>query len=134
MSLEQALKYPNSTEWVNTHDAELYQLDYTETIHWLAPDFSPPTRPLPTTMGYRYKWTTGLQLLKRKARASLRGDLMIPYFHYDPAYLCAPMASTTSVRLLFGLNVHLGLYMEHFDITAAFLHEAFGYYQAFYVP
>lgn len=64
---------------------------------------------------------------------ALRGDLMTPYVHYDPEHLCAPIASTASVRLLFGLKTYLGINMEHFVTTAAFLQEAFWYYQAVYI-
>lgn len=84
-------------------------------------------------MGYLYMWTTGFQLLKRKARAALWDDLMLSYSHYDPAHLCAPMASTASVRLLFWLKAHLRLHMGHFDITVALIHEAFGYFKIVFV-
>lgn len=47
--------------------------------------------------------------------------------------MCASMASTFAFRLQFGLEAHLGLSMEHFDITAAFLYEAFGYNKSVYV-
>lgn len=52
---------------------------------------------------------------------------MIPFGHYDPAHLAAPMASTSTIRLLFSLKARYKLYIEHFDITSAFLHDSFGY-------
>lgn len=58
---------------------------------------------------------------------------MIPYIHYEPAHLCAPMALNATVRLLFGLKAHISLHIEHFDIKATFLHEAFGSDKSIYV-
>lgn len=58
---------------------------------------------------------------------------MLPYIHYDPDHLSAPMATKSTVRLIFGLTAKLGLTMEHFDIKGAFLHEAFGYGGIVYV-
>lgn len=85
-------------------------------------------------MTYRYKWTTGMQLLQRKSRAALRGDLMIPFVHFDPNSTDVPMASSSTVRLLFALKAHLNLPdLEHLDITSAFLHEAFSYSNTVYV-
>lgn len=109
LSLGKALRYPDATEWSQAHDAELYQLDENGTIHWLSPKFLPPIKPIPITMGTQYKWTTGYQLLKQKARAAFRGDLMIPYIHQHPAHFCAPMVSKATLRLLFGLKGKLGL-------------------------
>lgn len=133
-NLTQAIKYPDNQDWAKSHDAELDKIDEMKTIHWLSPDFSPASKPLPITMTYRYKWSTGMQLLRRKSSAALRGDVMIPFVHYDPAHLAAPMASTSTVRLLFAIKAKLRLLiLEHFDITSAFLHEAFGYSNTVYV-
>lgn len=102
-------------------------------IHCLSPDFRPPSKLLPITIAYRFKWITGLQLLQRKARGALRGDLMIPYVHLDPNDLAAPMASSSTVRILFSLKDELNRCLEHFNIASAFLYEAFGYSKTVYV-
>lgn len=126
-NLSQAMRYPDRDDWARAHDKELDKIDDMKTTNCISPDFIPPSKPLPITIAYRYKWTTGLQLLQQKERGALRGDLMIPFVHYDPSQLAAPMASSYTVRLLFSLKTKMWLKMEHFDITSAFLHEVFGY-------
>lgn len=130
---KQALQYPDAKEWVLARDVDLNQLDRTSTIRWISTYIKPPSNPLPITIGYRYKWTTGFKLLKRKNQRALRGDFMIPFVHFDPDQTTAPMVNASSVRLLFALKAMHNLQMEHFDITGAFLHQAFGYEQTVYV-
>lgn len=62
----------------------------------------------------------------------LRGDLMIPFVQYYPDHFSAPIASTTTVRLFVSLKANINLCMDHFDITAASLHEAFDYDKTVY--
>lgn len=106
ITLEQGLPYPANKELVRAHDNKLDQLDATKPIHWMSPYFLPPTKLLLITIGNINKWTTGFQLLKRKSRGSLRANLMTPFFHYDPEHLSTPMASKSSVRILFSLTSH----------------------------
>lgn len=84
-------------------------------------------------MTYHHKWTIGMQLLQRKARAALREYLMIPFVHFDPNHLATPMDSTSTVCRLFSLKAKLKLRVEHFHITSAFLHNASVYAQTVYV-
>lgn len=58
---------------------------------------------------------------------------MVPYINYETAHICVPMASMATVRLLIGFKAKLGLHMEHFEITATYVHEAFGYKSSFFV-
>lgn len=133
-NLPQAMKYPNIQESAKAHDIELDNIDEMKTIHCISPDFVTPSKPLPITMAHSYKWTTGFQLVQRKARGTFRSDLMVPFVHIDPVQLAATMAFSSMVCMLFFLKARFNVHMEPIDITSAFLHEAFGFSQTVYVP
>ena len=68
------------------------------------------TKPIPLTMGYRYKRNDQAEITERKARCSARGDEMILHIHFDPEKTTTYIADKTTVRILFALaasfNVH----------------------------
>lgn len=89
---------------------------------------------IPMTMTNRYKTTSNTPTqLDRKARCSVRGDLMQPHLHYDPAQVATYMAEKASVRMIFALAAAQSLHLEHFDITAAYLYEQYQYDKLVYI-
>ena len=84
-------------------------------------------------MGYKYKRTAEGEIIERKARCSLRGDLMRPHQHFNPDHTAAPMADKSSIRLLLAIKAAHGRKAAHFDIKSAFTHEAYHYDADVYV-
>ena len=74
-------------------------------------------------MTYRYK--RDKDGTKYKARCSIRGDRMSAHVHYDPEKTATYMADRTTVRTLFALAASRNMTIEHFNITGAYLHEAY---------
>lgn len=133
-STKQAHCYPDHLEWVKAHDLELETLDRTETIQWIASNNLPKgTSAIPLTVKYRYKTDSNGVIIQRKARCTLRGDLMIPYVHFDPAQTSAHMADRTSIRTIIAFAAASGYHLEHFDISSAYLHENASPCQCVYV-
>lgn len=58
---------------------------------------------------------------------------MISYSHYEPDRLTAPMATKSTILMLFALTAPLRLNMEHLDIKGTLLQEAFGYGDTVYI-
>ena len=84
-------------------------------------------------MEYKYKRTAEGDITERKARRSLRGDLMRPHQHYNPDHTSAPMADKPMIRLLLAVKAAYGLTAAHFDIKSAFTHETYKYDADVYV-
>ncbi len=59
------------------------------------------------------------EIVDRKARNSVRGDLMEPHMHYDPTKLATYTAHHDSVRIIFALAAAYNLDLRHFDFDAA---------------
>ena len=93
----------------------------------------PGAKLIPLTMGYKYKRTAEGDITEKKARCSLRGDLMRPHQHYNPDHTAAPMADKTTIRLLLAVKAAYGLTAAHFDIKSAFTHETYKYDADVYV-
>lgn len=129
-----ARKYPDANEWKDVHNTELKALEDKGVIQWI-PDSEIPknARPLPLTMSYAYKRDEKGNICKRKARCAIRGDLMLPSIHYNPNNTASYTADRTAVCCLYACSAALNLKMEHFDITAAYLHEDFRHCTPIYV-
>lgn len=88
-------------------------------------------------MIYRYKRSAeGLRpsdILQRKARCNLRGDLMKPGLHYDPKQTTTYTADRTTQRMLIAMHASQQLPLEHFDIKSAYLHEQYQHEKPIYV-
>ena len=117
-NLRAAITYPDATEWALAHDAELDNLDSTNTVKWLHDsDIPPHTKLIPLKMTYKYKrHPNGTQAIRK---CTVRGDMMVPSVHYDPDQTTTYMAEKTSVRLLLSLCAAQNWVIEHFDITSA---------------
>ena len=71
----QARNYPDAHLWKKAHDKELDNLDNNKVVIWLPPKQIPnQTKPIPLTIGYRYKRNDPGEITERKARCSARGD------------------------------------------------------------
>lgn len=100
--------YPNAAEWTIAQELEPDHLHDTGTTGCLYPTVRPTSRPLPIAEGYRYNWATGGQLLTIKARGALRGDLKLPFTHFNREHLDASMDTKSTIRLLFELQAKSG--------------------------
>lgn len=119
---QQAMKYPDASEWRVAHDEALAKLDEEGVVDWAA-KVPKCAKPLPLTMTYIYKWSRDGQECKRKARCSIRGDLMRPGQHFDPARTQCPTTEKATARLLFAIAAGHGWPIEHMDISNAYVHE-----------
>ena len=130
----QATRYPDAPMWAVAHDKELDTIDITKTIHWIKDDNTPPNiRPIPLSMGYRYKLNANGTIATRKARCAVRRDLMRPYEHYDPKKTAHYMADRTTVRTLFAYAAAHALPIQHTDISSAYLSEPYTHTKPVYV-
>lgn len=127
-SIPQARLYPGANLWSKSHDNALDQLDNMQTIAW-TPDHLVPRKSklVNTIMRYRYKRNFEGYIATRKARYSLRGELMLPHVHFDPTRVATFMAEKTIVLFLFALAAQRNLHLEHFHITCAYLHERYNH-------
>ena len=131
-TVAQARKYPDAELWAKAHDAELDKLDQMGAFTWqpLPPQHSAP---IPMIMTYRYKRDNIGNINERKARCSVRGDLMKPHIHFEPNHTAAHLSDKMTIRVIFALIANRKLIAEHFDITMAFPHERYEHDQDIYV-
>ena len=115
---KQGLRYPDAQQWEKAYNAELEKLDNVNAIKRIADkDLSPGAKLIPLAMGYKYKRTAEGDITERKARCSLRGDLMRPHQHYNPDHTAPPTADKTTIRVLLAVKAAYGLTAAHFDIN-----------------
>ena len=92
-TFSQTQQYPDAPQWAEAHDRKLDTLDDKHKFRWLAPaDILPGIKFIPLKILCRYKWNTDGTINTRKARCSVRGDLMKPSLHYDRNAMTAYMA------------------------------------------
>lgn len=133
-STSQAHRYPDAHLWAHAHNAEIDQLDDQGAIIWEQPDCIPPhTKPISLTMAYRYKRSATGVIIQRKARCSVRGDLMRPHEHFDPSATAAYAADKATVRLVLATAANQSQPLNHFDITSAFTHEEYKFAKPVYI-
>ena len=58
---------------------------------------------------------------------------MKPTVHYDPDKTTTYMADRTTIRALFAIAASMNMYVEHFDITGAYLHEQYQHHKKVFV-
>lgn len=133
-SRKQAQRYPDATQWGAAHDLELNKLDDAGAIKWHSPAQTPTNaKMIPLAMTYRYKRDPNSAVNEDKARCSVRGDLMKPHVHFNPAHKAPHMADKSTFRLLLALKAAGNLKCEHFDITSAYIHEKYQHSKPVYV-
>eukprot|EP00737_Agarophyton_chilense_P001219 gb/GEZJ01001361.1/.p1 GENE.gb/GEZJ01001361.1/~~gb/GEZJ01001361.1/.p1 ORF type:complete len:266 (-),score=12.80 gb/GEZJ01001361.1/:823-1620(-) len=84
-------------------------------------------------MLYRYKRSAEGNVVQRKARYNLRGDMMKPGIHYNPKPTTTYSADRTTHRMLIALHARHQMPLEHFDIRSAYLHENYEHDRPIYV-
>lgn len=133
-SRKAAAKYPDSAHWSIAHDKELDQLEQQQAFQWI-PDThkSKITKPIALTITYRYKRNEDGLVIGRKARCSIRGDLMKAKVHYDPDHIASYAADKTSIRALICLATASSMPLRHIDISSAFTAEKYSHNQPVYV-
>lgn len=88
----EAMKYPDWPLWKQAIDAELDKIDKRSTLEWLRARSKATSKPLPLLLRLDYKRDEDGRITERKARFTLRGDLMVPHVHFNPDHTAAPMA------------------------------------------
>ena len=119
-------------QWEISHNKELDKLDSMGAIKW-GPLPEKLSKLIPLIMTYRYKRDKNGNIVERKARCSIRGDLMRPNIHFDPAATTAHLTDKQTIRTVFAIIAQIGLQAEHFDITSAFKHEKYAHEQPIFV-
>lgn len=133
-STPQAQTYPDAHLWAHAHNDELEQLETQKAIEWLPPSEIPTNaKTISLTMTYRYKRDAQGKITDRKARCSIRGDLMKPNIHYDPSRTAAYSADKATIRLIFAIAAYNRQPTRHFDIQSAFTHESYNFENPVYV-
>eukprot|EP00178_Gracilaria_changii_P019099 TRINITY_DN55565_c0_g1_i1.p2 TRINITY_DN55565_c0_g1~~TRINITY_DN55565_c0_g1_i1.p2 ORF type:complete len:242 (-),score=20.73 TRINITY_DN55565_c0_g1_i1:923-1648(-) len=84
-------------------------------------------------MQYRYKTSSNNEIIDRKARCAVRGDLMIPTEHLNPEQTASYNVDKTTTRVVLSLAAQHRLHLEHFDIKGAYLHEQFENHKPVYI-
>ena len=128
-----ARQYNDAPDWAIAHDSELDNLDDTETARWI-PDNKLPknAKVIPLKMTYKDKQGPHNDI-RRKARCSVRRDLMKADIHYNPDHTTTYMAEKATFRLLMAISAAKKWNIEHFNITAAYLHELYQHDKPIYI-
>jgi hypothetical protein len=89
---------------------------------WDVVEYDPDTMPniIPSTWAFKCKRFPDGLVKKFKARFCARGDMQLEGIDFFETY--APVVQWTTIRLMFILEVILGLKSKQGDITCAFLH------------
>lgn len=130
---KQVGNYPDIRQWEIAIDKELDKIDKMGTIWWLKPGTRPTTKPIPMKLSLNYKRDQKGKLEERKARGSLRGDLMQPVVHFDPEWTSAPVVDRVATRMVISHEDKHGWIVEHMDIYRAFLNEKFKYFKPIFI-
>ena len=102
-------------------------------IHLLPQTFCPPTRAIPFIIKFEYKRDHIGNVIGRKARFALRGDLLVAHIDFNPSEMSALMDSKSAGRFLVALAAYEGLPLEHFDLKSAYIECDFKFSMPFYV-
>lgn len=125
--------YPDKELWMEAIDSELNKLDSRQAVDWTTPTPDGSSKPIPFTVNFEYKRDSSGQVIERKARFALRGDLMVPNVHYDPRKCSASMADKSTMRLLISIAADRKWPIEHMDMKSAYIHTLFRYLQSVYL-
>lgn len=96
----QSFLYPDAVEWMLEIYNELDKIDKRWSVDCNEPDPDKNHRPISFTVNFEYKRDKKGQVLERKSRFSLRGDLILPNIHYDTRMCSAPMADKSKIRMI----------------------------------
>lgn len=128
----EARLYPDTSKWMQVIDIELDTLDERMAVNWN--EHAPPgTRPIPFITNFEYKREKFGNIVYRKSRFALHGDLMLPDIHFDPRKTSAPTADKATIRTLVAIAAQNDWPMEHMDMKFAYINTLFKYWKAVYV-
>lgn len=122
-SRAQAAKYLDSRQWAEAIDQELVKIDERGTIRWIPTDQKPPTKPIPLTLSFNYKRDENESIEERKARDSIRADIMQPNVYFYPKCTSATMVDRVAVGMVLTHSVQQGWELKRMDIHNAFINE-----------
>lgn len=122
-----ALRYTYGNLWSRSLNTELDKVDANGTIQRLKSAelnlIPKKTKIITIIVSFNYKRNMYGTIEELKSRPSLRGDQMLPHFHFNSEKTSAPMVGRISARLVVIHSVGHGCILEHFDIWSAFLHK-----------
>lgn len=120
--------------WATTHNQELEQLDEQPAIIWMDPAEAPTgCKTIAQTMKLWYNRQTDGKNIKRKACCDIRGEVMMPGLHFDPANTAAYSVDKTSIPILSTLATARGHLLLHLAVPAGFTTEAYKLDKPIYV-
>lgn len=133
-NLQEARRYPDHPDWSVAHSSELAKLDNKATSKWVPiKRIRDTAKRTPIRMAYRYRRDTNNKITERKARAVLRGDLMIRFSQYDSNKKSASLADKLNIRLLLVRGAANHFHIKKFHITSPYIHEPYSDEHTFYI-
>lgn len=115
--MKQALSSPEAEEWHDAMVSEVKSILRNNT--WELIERPKNSTTIGSRMVLRNKFNPNGTIHRRKARLVAQGFSQQPGLHFKETF--APVARQGSIRLLASLVAHLGMKMQHFDITTAYL-------------
>jgi hypothetical protein len=115
----EARKRPDSQDWINAEWIEMDTVYSMGTIKYVPVNQLPPNITLiPTKFAYKCKFGDEGQIVKKKARLCVRGDLQ-----YDSEYTetYAPTSRFNTLRTLISVAAQDDLKLVQFDVKGAFM-------------
>ncbi len=92
-SLKEAQRSDNADKWEQGYNSELESFEKAEAIKWVHKSTVPTgTKVLPMRVVYREKTNEHGEITKQNVRINVRGDLQVPYTHYNPNEITSPVA------------------------------------------
>jgi len=116
-SYEQALKSPQSAEWIAAMDEEMASLLGNGT--WRLEAVPSGTKTLPVKWVYKIKRGADGKIQRFKARLVAKGFRQVPGIDYNEIY--APVSKHTTLRTLLALSAKDDLEIHQLDVKTAFL-------------
>lgn len=118
-NLREARRHPDAALWGTAYDAEvrrfLVDLQAVEFI-----DRAPGDTPRPTNMGFKLKPTAQGRPGIRKARLSVRGDLMTPDREFNSTATSSHAPSHAGRRLMLASAAAMGYSVQSWDVPGAY--------------
>lgn len=84
-------------------------------------------------MLYRYKRDEIERSIHRKARRTLRGDLMKPSTQFGPRHIPTYTADRATLRLVIALHAQRNMPIEHLYIKSGYRHERYSHNRPVYI-
>lgn len=119
MTVKDAKDCPNWGKWQQAMQEEIQALERNKT--WTLVDRKPDMKkPIKTKWIFKIKLNTDGSINRYKARLVAKGYSQLPEIDYKETF--APVASMTTVRMLFAAATQNNLVIKQFDVKTAFLY------------